>query len=102
MDKKRFRRKGEDSSSEDEVVIRKKLPKENEQEEIIEEVSEIDRDLAERDAFVQRLIAKDGTKTAKQQEEVLVPSVKSELLESKMSKLNTVDMLREMSRQHYL
>jgi len=102
MEKKRFRQKDDDSSSEDEVVIRKKLPKENEEITIVEEVSEIDRDLAERDAFVQRLLVKDEKKTAKQQVEVVVPSVESELLDSKASKLNTVDMLREMSRQHYL
>jgi pre-mRNA-splicing factor ATP-dependent RNA helicase DHX16 len=113
--KKRMKQKdshhhqGDGDSSEDETVIRRKLPKaENPSAVLAEEKDKstlMDEDIQERDAFVTRLLERDESKTKKidnlttQQIEEL--ATRGAISASSKDR-NVINHLREISRQHYL
>lgn len=120
-DKYRKKHNRHDNSSEDETTIRRKIGAEQrssksevgsvaEGDKLVDEKR--DRDIAERDAFVVRLLEKDEKKTKKQLEDSAVGLTAKEIEElatkGTISTVNkelygsTVDQLRELSRQHYL
>lgn len=102
------RRRMDDDESEDDTKVVTKESRENSKE--IDDkvnISGIDKDIAERDAFVARMLEKDEKKTKKQasQEAGLSSKDIQELATKGTIKANdksAIEQLREISRQHYL
>lgn len=98
-----------DNSSEDETVIRRKIPKAEDPSAVLAEEKDkstlMDEDIQERDAFVTRLLERDESKTKKvdnlttQQIEEL--ATRGAISASSKDR-NVINHLREISRQHYL
>jgi pre-mRNA-splicing factor ATP-dependent RNA helicase DHX16 len=107
--KSRLYEKGD--SSEDETVIKRSAPKIIATKEVVTESDELqikmDADIAERDAFVARIMEKEEIKTKKLAEKGLTTEQLKELattgsISSAQDSMSTVEQLREISRQHYL
>jgi pre-mRNA-splicing factor ATP-dependent RNA helicase DHX16 len=103
-------KKSRDSSSEDETVVKKKKYEAQRTQDLgaVNAVeATIDTDIAERDAFVARLLEKEEANTKKIDSAGLSASQIHELatkgtLTSKKQETSTIEQLREISRQHYL
>ena len=116
-DRSKYRNKGRgDSSEEETTIIRKKSHRSmapaatNEKEggEVVD--AERDEDIAERDAFVARLLEKEDMKTKKEKDGGLTAEQIHQLAtrgslsgtNNNNGNASTIEQLRELSRQHYL
>ena len=115
-DSKKVRSREDESSEEEPTVIRRAGDKMEDEDEVEDEEetkkAQMDADIAERDAFVSRLLDKEAAKTKttskavkikEEEEDVggMKKKAKKGVLEEKDDP-NTIDMLREASRQSYL
>mmetsp|Transcript_26254 Transcript_26254/g.38918 ORF Transcript_26254/g.38918 Transcript_26254/m.38918 type:complete len:1058 (+) Transcript_26254:41-3214(+) len=107
----RTKKSGDESSEDETVVTHKRRSSPTTKAEDKKDVNDdMDEDIAERDAFVQRLLERDDSKTKKlerQQEGGLTTEQIQELatrgaISASSKDRSVVERLREVSRQHYL
>lgn len=111
--KPKFRSKNNDSSEDETTIIRKKHVRVDEasndkKPKVEKEDASRDADIAERDAFVARLLEKEDQRTKKQEQEAGLSAQQIHELATRGSiadkgaGTSTIEQLREISRQHYL
>lgn len=111
--KPKFRSKNNDSSEDETTIIRRKPARVEEsvtdkKPKVEKEDASRDADIAERDAFVARLLEKEDQRTKKQEQEAGLSAQQIHELATRGSisdkgaGTSTIEQLREISRQHYL